>query len=654
MPRSSIESVKSGGSDDSFVRPARENSNVGFLRMALSPLNGVSHTLERRDALPRERISASLARTGRRIRSFSRASSVVCPPTRRAMASATDAAGLSSDAPKHVLVAGAGVIGSSIAYHLAVNHGIRATVYDKVGPGCAASGKAGGFLALDWCDGSPVGPLARASFRMHAEIAEKLHLNRTAGSRARRSRWTRRPSPPPAARPSRNRATRNSSPSSGPTSAPSRPAPWATRPPSPRSIPRVSSTRTSTPREIAVGTDVVVGDVTALAVDPEGSCVGLVVDGDVVRADAVVVAMGPWTNRVVSASLVPRVRGQKYHAVLMRPERVLSQCVFFQGLGDPEFYPRGDGDVYVCAYPDPPVDVSEEPGAVEVRPDAVQRLVDVARKVSTEMAAAEVNETDGRGQSCHLPVTADGTPVMGGVPGISGAYVAYGHSCWGILNSPASGGDGGTDHHGEGDVRGRLRRVRSGEATMNDAVVCAHSSGPSVAVEASSIVARGVSRFRVFVFAGRESFASSRSTQLHFVGASVSFWDAFASLSCTNPSARPDGSRGVSPAPAALSSNHSPSLAAGLSLSTFPMATVFLVAEGELVELGHVGELLAADDAGGLDANHRQASALAKHRGALLLLLGLARLAVNLVHDLRHLALLRHRVNVESQPCNRR
>ena len=80
------------------------------------------------------------------------------------MASATDAAGLSSDAPKHVLVAGAGVIGSSIAYHLAVNHGIRATVYDKVGPGCAASGKAGSFLALDWCDGSPVGPLARASF----------------------------------------------------------------------------------------------------------------------------------------------------------------------------------------------------------------------------------------------------------------------------------------------------------------------------------------------------------------------------------------------------------------------------------------------------------------------------------------------------------
>lgn len=52
------------------------------------------------------------------------------------------------------------------------------------------------------------------------------------------------------------------------------------------------------------------------------------------------------------------------------------------------------------------------------------------------MAAAEVN---GSGQSCHLPVTADGKPVMGEVPGVRGCYVATGHSCWGILNSPASG-----------------------------------------------------------------------------------------------------------------------------------------------------------------------------------------------------------------------
>ena len=39
---------------------------------------------------------------------------------------------------------------------------------------CAASGKSGGFLALDWCDGSPLGPLARASFALHAELAREI------------------------------------------------------------------------------------------------------------------------------------------------------------------------------------------------------------------------------------------------------------------------------------------------------------------------------------------------------------------------------------------------------------------------------------------------------------------------------------------------
>ena len=36
------------------------------------------------------------------------------------------------------------------------------------------TGKAGGFLALDWQDGSPVGPLARASFAMHEHLAGAL------------------------------------------------------------------------------------------------------------------------------------------------------------------------------------------------------------------------------------------------------------------------------------------------------------------------------------------------------------------------------------------------------------------------------------------------------------------------------------------------
>src|SRR4030095_15944720 len=75
--------------------------------------------------------------------------------------------------PRHVIVCGAGVVGASVAYFLA-RRGVGVTVVERTGVACAASGKSGGFLALDWCDGSPLGPLARASFALHAELAREL------------------------------------------------------------------------------------------------------------------------------------------------------------------------------------------------------------------------------------------------------------------------------------------------------------------------------------------------------------------------------------------------------------------------------------------------------------------------------------------------
>src|SRR6185369_13845699 len=75
--------------------------------------------------------------------------------------------------PRTVVVCGAGVIGASVAYFLA-RRGVAVTVVERSGVACAASGKSGGFLALDWCDGSPLEGLARASFALHAELAREL------------------------------------------------------------------------------------------------------------------------------------------------------------------------------------------------------------------------------------------------------------------------------------------------------------------------------------------------------------------------------------------------------------------------------------------------------------------------------------------------
>src|SRR3954449_4638295 len=71
-----------------------------------------------------------------------------------------------------VVICGGGVIGASIAYFLTLR-GVRPTVVEGTGVACAASGKSGGFLALDWCDGSPLGPLARRRLRLPAQLAPR-------------------------------------------------------------------------------------------------------------------------------------------------------------------------------------------------------------------------------------------------------------------------------------------------------------------------------------------------------------------------------------------------------------------------------------------------------------------------------------------------
>src|ERR1044071_5012974 len=73
----------------------------------------------------------------------------------------------------HVVICGGGVIGACTAYFLACR-GIDVTVVERAEVASSASGKAGGFLALDWCAGSPLDALARRSFALHATLAAEL------------------------------------------------------------------------------------------------------------------------------------------------------------------------------------------------------------------------------------------------------------------------------------------------------------------------------------------------------------------------------------------------------------------------------------------------------------------------------------------------
>ena len=100
----------------------------------------------------------------------------------------------------------------------------------------------------------------------------------------------------------------------------------------------------------------------------------------------------------------------------------------------PELFPRTDGTTYVCAISSEEP-LPADPAQVVPDPGAIARLEAMCRTMSPVLASAKILAR----QACYRPVTRDGLPLIGPVPGVAGAYVATGHSVWGILNAPATG-----------------------------------------------------------------------------------------------------------------------------------------------------------------------------------------------------------------------
>ena len=88
---------------------------------------------------------------------------------------------------------------------------------------------------------------------------------------------------------------------------------------------------------------------------------------------------------------------------------------------EPEVYPRPDGSVYICGSPEQ-IALPNDPKTIQANPESIEDLKEVARSVSSKLAEAPLEV----GQSCFLPISPDGLPVMGKIPGVQGAYIASG------------------------------------------------------------------------------------------------------------------------------------------------------------------------------------------------------------------------------------
>ena len=326
-----------------------------------------------------------------------------------------------------VVICGGGVIGASTAYFLA-RRDIAVTVVERVGIACAASGKAGGFLALDWNDGTPVEGLARRSFALHAKLAEELGGD-----------WGYRRMTTYGGFAGFGTGGRNDSDLGwlSPEVTVSRPL---GSPETTAQVHPAQFTASMMHAAAARGAELRLGTVTGLARDRD-AVTGVLVGEETLAADAVVIAMGPWSILAAAWLPLPAVLGVKGHSLVfdtggaVPPEAMFLECREKNGaVQTPEIFPRPDGTTYVCAISsEAPLPL--DPAAVAPDRGAIERLHAMCRSLSPALAGAKVLAA----QACYRPVARDGLPLIGAVPAVRGAYIATGHSVWGILNAPATG-----------------------------------------------------------------------------------------------------------------------------------------------------------------------------------------------------------------------
>jgi D-hydroxyproline dehydrogenase subunit beta len=190
-----------------------------------------------------------------------------------------------------------------------------------------------------------------------------------------------------------------------------------------------------------------------------GRCVGVLVDGRLERADAVVITAGPRSGRLVDPSgawnPVRPVWGVVVETLLENPpHHVLEEAEMDEALGTGELLEDPDASRATGAAtavrelsgdetrPDFSLVTAAGASAVgstflDARPDPAawtERLLQHGTTFVPGILDAPIREV----RACARPVSLDGRPIVGVVPWVEDLFVATGHGPWGISTGPAS------------------------------------------------------------------------------------------------------------------------------------------------------------------------------------------------------------------------
>lgn len=184
--------------------------------------------------------------------------------------------------------------------------------------------------------------------------------------------------------------------------------------------------------------------------------VGVVVDGQPLACDAVLVAAGPWSSELIDPAGRWRPIRHRWGVVVevelgAGPRHVLEEAEIGAVIGTQaagtsatetsatEMPGESDADEELVDFSLVPL-----PGVASVgstflarQPDPaawIERILTRATEFVPGIADAPIRGT----RSCARPQSADGRPLIGRVLGRRGLYICAGHGAWGISTGPAS------------------------------------------------------------------------------------------------------------------------------------------------------------------------------------------------------------------------
>jgi glycine/D-amino acid oxidase-like deaminating enzyme len=200
-----------------------------------------------------------------------------------------------------------------------------------------------------------------------------------------------------------------------------------------RPVPPWAATRAWAERARAAGAEIVVGaHATVAALD--GRAEGVAADGRVVPTDAVVVAAGPWTPAALGSATwrpVGPLWGVVAQVRLAEPPRHSIEQAGVEALTSPgapdslfSIVTAGGASAVGSTF------TPDEPDAAALAPVLLER----GARFVPALAGARIEHV----RACARPLSVDGRPLLGPVPGLDGVHLITGHGPWGISLGPGS------------------------------------------------------------------------------------------------------------------------------------------------------------------------------------------------------------------------